>query len=450
MMCMQTNIKEQVMNKTRNIPGVLLVVLLIAAILTVCIDGFAAAGLPGVFTKDGVSLSVDLIGGSTITYEAVVKEGTSAEVVEEGLSSAVSMIRQRLDWLSLTEATVRRSDGNRIVVEIPDVGDPAEIFESLSQMGSIVFETSSGEAVVTGKDIKKASAEFGAIDETGRTQNYVALTLTSEGLKKFAEATEKMSGLQYSLGEDGSYLNYISIKLDKEEISKPYVTQKITENPIITVSSADEATWLANIINAGDMPFELKDIESRTVGASLGADALKSSLIAGAIGLLLVCIFMIIVYRLAGVVSVIALVGYMAVYCFLISFLGINLSLDGIAGAILSIGMAVDANVVIFERIKDELRAGKTVKTSINSGFKGAMSAVIDSNITTLIAAVVLWVLGSGSVQGFAKTLFLGVILSMFSAVFVTKFLLVATSGFKFSTAKNYGLRKLPSAEETK
>ncbi len=438
------------MNKTRNIPGLLLVVLLIAAVLTVCIDGFEAAGLPGVFSKDGVSLSVDLIGGSTVTYEAVVKQGTSADTVEEGLSSAVSMIRQRLDWLNLTEATVRRADGNRIVVEIPDVGDPDEIFKDLSQMGTIIFETSSGEDVVTGSDISKASAEYGAIDETGRTQNYVALTLTSEGLKKFADATEKMAALQYNIGSDGNTLNYITIKLDDEEISKPYVTQKITENPIITVGSAEEATWLANIINAGDMPFELKDIESRTVGASLGADALRSSLIAGAIGLLLVCIFMIVIYRFAGVLSVIALVGYMAVYCFLISFLGINLSLDGIAGAILSIGMAVDANVVIFERIKDELRAGKTVKTSINSGFKGAMSAVIDSNVTTLIAAVVLWILGSGSVQGFAKTLFLGVILSMFSAVFVTKFLLVATSGFKFSTARSYGLRKLPQAEETK
>lgn len=438
------------MNKTRNIPGVILVVLLIAAVLTVCIDGFEAAGLPGVFTKEGVSLSVDLVGGSTITYEASVKEGTSASVVEEGLSSAVSMIRQRLDWLNLTEATVRRSDGNRIVVEIPDVGDPDEIFAQLSQMGSIVFETSDGEAVVTGKDIKKASAEFGAIDETGRTQNYVALTLTSDGLEKFGEATEKMAAKQYEYGSDGNTLNYITIKLDEEQISKPYVTQKITENPIITVSSSEEATWLANIINAGDMPFELKDIESRTVGASLGADALKSSLIAGGIGLLLVCIFMMIIYRFAGLLSVIALVGYMAVYCFLISFLGINLSLDGIAGAILSIGMAVDANVVIFERIKDELRVGKTVKTAINSGFKGAMSAVIDSNITTLIAAVVLWVLGSGSIQGFAKTLFLGVVLSMFSAVFVTKFLLVATSGFKFSTAKNYGLKKLPQAEDIK
>ncbi len=438
------------MNKTKNIPGVLLVVLLIAAVLTVCIDGFEAAGLPGVFAKDGVSLSVDLIGGSTITYEADVKEGTSASVVEQGLSSAVSMMRQRLDWLNLTEATVRRSDQNRIVVEIPDVGDPDEIFEKISQMGAIEFETSSGKSVLTGKDIEKASAEYGAIDETGRTQNYVALTLTKAALEKFGEATGEMAALQLSIGDDGEYLNYISIKLDDEEISRPYVTQKITENPIITVSSADEASWLANIINAGDMPFELKDIESRTVGASLGADALSSSLIAGGIGLLLVCIFMIIIYRLAGVLSVIALVGYMAVYCFLISFLGINLSLDGIAGAILSIGMAVDANVVIFERIKEELRVGKTVKTAINSGFKGAMSAVIDSNITTLIAAVVLWILGSGSVQGFAKTLFLGVVLSMFSAVFLTKFLLVSTSGFKFSTAKNYGLRKLPKAEETK
>ena len=440
-------IRSNKMNKTKNIPALCLVLLLIAAIIVVCIDGANVIGLPSVFSKQGVSLSVDLVGGSTITYEAQVDGNLSASAVNEGLESAVTMIRQRLDWMGLNEATVRRSEGNRIVVEIPSVTNPDEAVEKLGQMGSVQFVDSNGNVVVSGKDIKSAAAEYGAISDDGVQQNYVALKLNSDGLSNFGTATASMAALQGQTDADGKPKNRIDIKLDDEIISSPSVTQKITTNPVITVGDAETATWLANIINAGDMPFELKDIESRTVGASLGADALRTSLIAGGIGLALVCIFMIIIYRLPGVLSVIALVGYMAVYCFLISFLRINLSLEGIAGAILSIGMAVDANVVIFERIKEELRAGKTVQTSIKSGFKGALTAVIDSNVTTLIAAIVLWILGTGSVQGFAKTLFLGVVLSMFSAILFTRFLLVSTSGFKFSTPKNYGV-KLPKNTE--
>ncbi len=429
------------MNKTRNIPALLLTVLLIAAVIVVCVCGSEALGLPRVFSEEGVSLSVDLVGGSTITYEAKT-EGLdmSAAEIEDGLESAVAMIRQRLDWMEYTEATVRRGDGNRIIVEIPAISNPDEAVEKLGQMGTIQFVDSNGKVVVTGTDIKKASSEYGDISGNGVAQNYVALSLTSAGLQKFADSTGEMALLS------ATNKNYIEIKLDDEVISTPYVHERINTNPVITVSDSEEATWLANIINAGDMPFELEDIESRTVGASLGEGALRTSLIAGAIGLALVCLFMIIIYRLPGVLSVIALVAYMAVYCFLISFLRINLSLEGIAGAILSIGMAVDANVVIFERIKEGLRAGKSVKTAIDTGFKGAMTAVIDSNITTLIAAVVLWILGSGSVQGFAKTLFLGVVLSMLSAILLTKFLLVATSGFKFSTPRNYGV-KLPAKD---
>ena len=436
------------MNKTKNIPALILVLLIIVGIFAVCIDGIETIGLPSVFSKEGVSLSVDLVGGSTITYEAQIEENLSAAEIEEGIDSAVSMIRQRLDWMELTEATVRKSEGNRIVVEIPAITNPDEAVEKLGQMGSIRFVTSDGEVVITGDDVKSATAQFGDISGNGVGTNFVALELTANGISKFADATEEMAKLQYSYNDEGKAKNYIDIKLDDQVISSPFVTQRISENPVITVGDADTASWLANIINAGNMPFELKDIESRTVGASLGAGALSSSLKAGAIGLLLACIFMIVVYKLPGVLSVIAIMGYMGVYCFLVSFLRINLSLEGIAGAILSIGMAVDANVIIFERIKEELRAGKTVKTAINTGFKGAMSAVIDSNITTLIAAVVLWTLGSGSVQGFAKTLFLGVVLSMFSAVVLTKFLLVSVSGFKFATPKNFGLRKLPEKTE--
>ena len=430
------------MNKTRNIPALLLAILLIAAIIVVCINGITAWNLPSVFSEEGVSLSVDLVGGSTITYEAQIEGSLSASAIEEGLESAVTMIRQRLDWKGLNEATVRRGEGNRIVVEIPNVTDVD--ISDLGKMGTLKFTDYSGKTVITGEDIRSASAEYGDTTGNGVAQNYVALKLTSEGNSKFSEATATAAALS-STGN-----NYITIYLDDEEVSRPYCSERITSDPVITLGNgtAEDAVYLANIINAGDMPFSLIDIESRTVGASLGADALRTSLIAGAIGLLLVCIFMIVIYRLPGVLSVIALVGYMSVYCFLVSFLGINLSLEGIAGAILSIGMAVDANVVIFERIKEELRAGKTVQTAINVGFKGAMTAVIDSNITTLIAAVVLWILGTGSVQGFAKTLFLGVVLSMLSAILFTKFLLVSTSGFKFSTPRNYGVKQKALPEE--
>lgn len=432
------------MNKTKNVPALLLAVLLIISLFVVCFDGIAVLDVPAVFSQEGVSLSVDLVGGSTITYEAQITEDLSQTEIEEGLRSAVAMIRQRLDWMELTEATVRQGDSNRIVVEIPAVTNPDEAVEKLGQMGVLKFVDSNKKEIATGKHIKSAAAQYGDYNGDGVNDNFVALTLTDEGKSAFYTATGEMAALAGSYESDGTPKNRIDIYLDEEIVSSPSVNEAISGDPIITVGDAEQASWLANIINAGNMPFNLKDIESRTVGASLGADALSTSLIAGAVGLLLVCIFMIVMYRLPGVLSVIALAAYMAVYCFLVSFLRINLSLEGIAGAILSIGMAVDANVVIFERIKEELRAGKTVKTSIASGFKGAMRAVIDSNVTTLIAAVVLWVLGSGSVQGFAKTLFLGVLLSMLSAVFFTKFLLVSTSGFKFSTPKNYGVKAIP------
>ena len=297
------------------------------------------------------------------------------------------------------------------------------------------------------KDIKEAKSNYGPVEQNGPNQYYVSLKLNTDAVAKFTEMTKAAA----ARSSDGT--NYIAIYLDNEEQSRPFVDAKYASTGInsedvqITIgggselgaSAADNAKNLASIINSGRLPFELKEIELRSVGPTLGEKALETSLFAGLIGLILVMLFMIIVYRVPGIVADIALIFYATLLVIILSILKINLSLPGIAGIILSIGMAVDANVIIFERIKDELRSGKTLKASIDSGFKRAFTAILDSNVTTLIAAVVLGIFGTGPVQGFAWTLGLGVVVSMFTAVVVTRFLLKQLVGMNIKSLKAYG-----------
>ena len=422
----------------RSVFTLLIVVALTAALIFAAICGIGTV-VPSV--QNGIVLGLDLVGGSEITYEAVVPEGTSAEDLANGMNSAIAMLRQRLDALGYTEANAYLAGDRQVVVEIPAVSDPEEAVQKLGSTAVVTFEDADNTEWITGTDIAKAYYEYSATDASGVPQHHVVLEFTAEGRKTFTEATKAIANRT-----DGKH--YLSVCLDGEVIESPTVdpneyasTGIDAESAVITMgvdASAEDATYLADLISAGQLPFKLECVKLQGVGATLGERSLQTSLMAGLIGIVLVMLFMIVVYRVMGVISCIALTLYGALMAVLLSVFHLNLSLPGIAGIILTIGMAVDANVVIYERIKEELRTGKTLRYAIDSGYKGAIRAIIDSNITTIIAGVVLWVFGSGTIVGFAQTLLIGVIVSMFVMLVVTKQLLHAAVGLKIRNPKAY------------
>ncbi|RHT69070.1 protein translocase subunit SecD [Ruminococcaceae bacterium AM28-23LB] len=394
-------------------------------------------------TENGVRLGLDLVGGSIITFEGMADEDMPAEELSRNMEIVVDMLRQRLDFQGLTEAQVYQAGDRRVTVEIPSISDPEEAVQTLGSTAQLQFLDDDGNVILEGNQVADATAEYGAIDSTGVKQNYVSLELTDEGLEIFTEATKKAAAAE----SEGK--NHINIVMDGQTISSPAVSSQYAETGITSKEvmitggfTAEEAGLLANNIALGQLPFGLEQVEMRSVGAQLGMTALTSSIKAGVIGVLLVMIFMIAVYRLPGVVSCVALLFYCVLEGLALVIFKVNLSLPGIAGIILSIGMAVDANVVIFERIKEELRAGKTIRSAIDSGFHRAFSAILDSNITTFIAAAVLYFFGKGTIVGFAITLGLGIILSMFTALTVTRMLLNSLVGMKVTNIRLYGARE--------
>lgn len=400
-------------------------------------EGTMKTIIPSVFdSENGIRRGLDLVGGSSITFEAQLPEDYDNSRLDEDMNSAIEILRYRLTNEGYTEAQVSRQGDKRITVEIPQIKNPEEAVQVLGQTAQMTFMDADGKEWLTGSDIKSASAEYGDTG-TGFQGYYVQLNFTKEGRQKFAEATAAIS-----VRTDGT--NIMAIVLDDQAISTPQVTETIDGDSCVINNpgggfTEEYASTLANLIGSGALPFSLAQVELRAVGPQLGANALSTSLTAAIIGILLVAIFMVIVYRLPGFVSVIALGFYIVIEAIILGLLKVNLSLPGIAGIILSIGMAVDANVVIFERIKEEIRNGKTVKASIDAGFKRAFTAILDSNVTTLIAAGVLFFFGSGTIVGFATTLGLGVIISMFTALTVTHFLLNRMVDFNIKNPKVYG-----------
>lgn len=389
---------------------------------------------PNALDEDwGIRQGLDLVGGSVITYEA-----QADSVTDEQMKSVENVLRNRLDSLGYSEATVSRQGDKKVRVEIPAIQDPQEAVDTLGQTAVLSFQDSDGNVVLEGSDVDSATAAYGQIDETGAAAHYVKLKLKDSGVDKFYQATS-------AAASKSSGSNYISIKLDETEISRPSVSRPINSSDCIISGGFTDATEtgkLAALINSGNLPFSIKDVELSSIGPTLGEEALSTSLIAAGIGILLILLFMLLVYRLPGLVADIALLAYMAIVIYIMTFFRINLSLAGIAGIILSVGMAVDANVIIFERIKEELKLGKTVKTSVLSGFNRAFLAIIDSNITTIIAAVVLYIFGTGTIQGFAVTLAIGTIVSMFTAIFITKYLLMLIVDLKVRNPWWYGVKK--------
>jgi len=438
------------MKKSKGIISLILTVVLIALLGFTTVVGFGK-GQTG--AAKNIKLGLDLEGGVSITYQ-VKGETPSAE----DMSDTIYKLQKRVEQYS-TEATVYQEGDDRISIEIPGVTDANEILSELGQPGSLYFikekdsdgnpnyglDTSGhyvlaksmdelkeeGSVVLTGTDIKSAKSGSYQDSTTGANENVVQLSMTKEGTEKFAEATKAAKEAKET----------IAIYYDGELISVPRVKAEITDGQAIIEGSMEyeEAEQLASTIRIGGLSVELEEIRSNVVGAQLGEEAISTSLMAGAIGLAIVFVFMCMVYLLPGLASSLALVIYTGLILVLLNAFDITLTLPGIAGIILGIGMAVDANVIIFARVKEELTAGKSVKSALNAGFHKAMSAILDGNITTLIAAAVLWLKGSGTVKGFAQTLALGIVVSMFTALVITRMIVYAFYAVGIRNTKLYG-----------
>ncbi len=429
------------MNIQRAVHGTRFAALILAIVflLAIVLCGFSIGNVSyrGIFEKDTIRLGLDLAGGSRIIYQAETTE-TGADLAE-GMGSVLEVMRNRLDGAGLTEAQCYLVGDNMVTIEIPSVDNPTEAVETYMQTAKLTFKNAKGDVMLDGADVENAQMGYQQTTSNGNYQYVVMLKLTDEGSKKFAEATKQAAN-------DGTALNIV---LDDEVISSPtvaaeYKTTGITggEATISGNFTAESAKTLASLINAGALKYDLKVVSQESVSASLGANALTSSLIAGAIGLGLVMLFMLIFYRVPGLMADVALMAYSAIFMLVLMLTGANLTLPGIAGIVLSIGMAVDANVVVFECIKEELATGKSVKAAVKGGYKGAFLAILDSNVTTLIAAGVLYFLGSGSIKGFATTLFFGVIISFFTAIFLTRLLLNLGVGMGITNSVWYGYRQ--------
>ena len=379
----------------------------------------------GVGEDMSIPLGLDLSGGVSITYQ-VVDENPSAE----DMSDTIYKLQKRVDSYS-TEASVYQVGDDRITVEIPGVQDANQILEDLGNPGSLEFQMPDGSVFMTGDMVEDAQGAT-ATDRYGNKQYIVSLKLTDEGAKIFGEVTSENIGKNLPIVYDG------------ETISYPQVQSAITggEAQITGMSSFEEADNLATQIRIGSLSLQLSELESSVVGAQLGSQAISSSLKAGAIGLAIVMVFMIIMYAVPGIAASLALAIYTTLVIATLYLFEITLTLPGIAGIILGIGMAVDANVIVFARIREEIATGKSVQTSMKIGFQKAMSAILDGNITTLIASVVLMALGSGTVKGFAYTLMIGIILSLFTAMVVTRYILYSLYALGLKSEKLYGRAK--------
>ncbi|MGN0332866.1 MAG: protein translocase subunit SecD [Lachnospiraceae bacterium] len=406
------------MKKSKGIVSLIVTAVLIALLGFTTIVGF---GSKHSGAAKNIKLGLDLEGGVSITYQVKDKNPTDKE-----MSDTIYKLQKRVEQYS-TESSVYQEGDDRINIEIPGVTNANEILDELGKPGSLEFQLEDGTTVITGSDVKTATAKSGD-DEMGNTEYSVELSLTDEGSEKFAEATEANVGKQ------------IAIIYDGETISAPTVQTAITGGVAYITGNFtyEEAESLASTIRIGGLKLELEELRSNIVGAQLGEQAISTSLKAGAIGLAIVFLFMIFVYYLPGLASSLALIIYTGLVLVILNAFEVTLTLPGIAGIILSIGMAVDANVIIFARVREEMTHGKSVRNSLKTGFQKAMSAIVDGNVTTLIAAAVLWFKGSGTVKGFAQTLAIGIIVSMFTALVITRMIVYAFYAVGLRSEKLY------------
>lgn len=378
---------------------------------------------------NSIKQGLDLQGGTHIVLEA--EDTPDAPVTEDSLNRAVSIVERRINEMGLTEPLVQKEGARRIIVELPGEKNPEKAIETIGKTAVMEFKDESGATRLTGKDLKTAKEQI----ENGN-QNVVAIEFTDEGADKFADLTAANVG------------HKIAILLDGEVLTAPVVNEPITGGKAVITGSRtlEEAKNLAILLRSGALPVKLKVMEVRTIGPSLGQDSKIKSEKAFAIGIVLIMIFLVVVYRMSGIVANVALLVYVLILLSILKYLDATLTLPGIAGIILSMGFAVDANILIFERFKEEVLVGKTLRTSMEAGFKRAFHTILDANVSVMIAAIVLIVMGAGTVKGFAVNLALGLIVSMFTAIIVSRSLLTLFINTNLLTNPwFYGLnRKVP------
>ncbi len=420
--------------KKENIVRVIISCIVIAIVTYISV--FNVFGTKSI--KD-IKTGLDISGGVSLVYEAK-KDGN---VNKEDLNKAVTVLRKRLEAKNIFDAVIRADEAKGyIYVEIPakvkdKTQDPLKIVEGLDKTAIIQFRDANGNVVVSGQEIKGAKFDNSPTDNTGIPNPHVTIRFTEEGRKKFAEGTKN------SVGKE------MPIYLDETEISAPYVSEEIdSESAIITIGGStvaekeEEAKQLAMLIDSGSLPFKLEIINKEYVGPTLGQKALDVSIIAGIISIIFVMCIMIYLYKIPGIVASISLILYAALFILILSYTGITLTLPGIASLILSLGMAVDANVIVFERLKEELKNGKTAKKAFESSFQKVLHAIVDGNVTTLIIAVLLYIFGIGPIKGFGIVLAIGVILSMFTVLVVTKYILKQFVDVANKNKKLFGLKE--------
>lgn len=425
--------------RAKNIIALLLIAAVIFMMCYVCLFDVTIGDyrFPDALDEEyGIKQGLDLVGGSLIEFKPDTEETPSADQ----MATVNSIMRNRLDSQNFYDATVAIQADNTIRIEIPNVDDPSEAVSILGSTAKLTFRDYEGNVLMEGSEefVADAQMQYGQTSEIGAAQYYVALTLTSAGREAFKTATETV--LDYT--QDGN--NYIAIYLDETPFSQPMVSEVIdSESCVITGDfSRESAETLAAQIRSGQLPFNLTVSQLQSVGPTLGEEALSKSLVAAGIGILLVILFMIVLYRLSGFTAAISLCAYTALVVIILIRIGATLTLSGIAGLVLSIGMAVDADCIIFERIKEELRTGKSIGASLDAAFNRAMVAIFDANITTLICAVVLYFFGTGSIKGFAVTLGVGTVVSFFTAIVLTKVILkLIVKGFGIKSSGWFGVK---------
>ncbi|MGE5474731.1 MAG: protein translocase subunit SecD [Ignavibacteriales bacterium] len=379
---------------------------------------------------------LDLQGGVYIVYQPK----TNKTVTAGEMASAKQVIRKRLDNKGLFDANVTIDNANnRLIVEIPGETNAEKAVADIGKTAKLQFKDADGNVIIEGNDIVDATSDYAGSKNSLKNVGWVVqLKFSQAAAVKFADATERISKLS------AQNKNYISIYLDNKLLSSPRVSERIDGGSAIIEGAdytAESTKEDAALIRSGALPFSLSPIQVEAIGPTLGQQALVISLTAGGIAFALVCIFMLIWYRLPGIVADIALIAYVSVIILIASALKITLTLPGIAGIILSVGMAVDANILIFERLKEELKAGKTLRGAVDAGFKRAFRPILDSNVTTTIVSIILFIFGTGPIQGFAVMLFLGVVLSFFSALTLTRYLLIQMMGLGFKHTWLYGYK---------
>lgn len=398
--------KAQGKNKHKR-KSAIIFILCVIAIFSLAFTGFKGFEIAGYEFKSFdkvITKGLDLQGGVSVLMEI-----QDENIQREDLEKTRQLLSLRVNKLGVAETTVTTEGDKRIRVDIPGEYDSNDIVTSLTKSGKLEFKDTEGKIVLEGKDIEKATAMV----DNQTNEPTVSLELNNEGKNKFAEATGNNIGKK------------ISIFMDEDEISSPVVQSRITDGKAIISGSTSiaEAQDLAGLINSGALPVTLKTVSVNNVGAQLGAEAFPNSIKAGIVGIALIFVFMIAYYRVPGVLACIALTLYVILVLLVFVEVGATLTLPGIAGFLLTVGMAVDANILIFERMREELAKGVSIKSAVKKGFENASSSIIDSNVTTIIAALVLYFIGTGAVKGFAVTLMIGIVVSMFTALVVTKLL---------------------------